>query len=86
MSPGAAGAGHDSPIAGTCRASTGFLVRWLAAAGLRTHIAAHDTSMWDDDANAGLEDLPVVLRLGAAALVIWATAVIVLRIQTAGTF
>jgi hypothetical protein len=51
---------HHLLIAGTGRAGTSFLVRWLAAAGLRTHLSAHDTPMWDDDANAGLEDLPVV--------------------------
>ena len=50
---------HHLLIAGTGRAGTSFLVRWLAAAGLRTHLALHDTPMWDDDANAGLEDLPV---------------------------
>ncbi len=50
---------HHLLIAGTGRAGTSFLVRWLAAAGLRTHLASHDTPMWDDDANAGLEDLPV---------------------------
>jgi hypothetical protein len=47
-------------IAGTGRAGTSFLVRWLAAAGLRTHLATHETPMWDETANAGLEDMPVV--------------------------
>ncbi len=51
---------HHLLIAGTGRAGTSLLVRWLAAAGLRTHLAAHDTPVWDDDANAGLEDLPVL--------------------------
>jgi hypothetical protein len=50
---------HHLLIAGTGRAGTSFLVRWLAAAGLRTHLSAHDTPMWDDAANAGLEDLPL---------------------------
>ncbi len=51
---------HHLLIAGTGRAGTSFLVRWLAAAGLKTHLATHDTPVWDDDANAGLEDLPIV--------------------------
>ncbi len=51
---------HHLLIAGTGRAGASFLVRWLAAAGLKTHLATHDTPVWDDDANAGLEDLPIV--------------------------
>ncbi len=51
---------HHLLIAGTGRAGTSFLVRWLAAAGLRTHLATHETPMWDETANAGLEDMPVV--------------------------
>jgi hypothetical protein len=50
---------HHLLIAGTGRAGTSFLVRWFAAMGLRTHLAAHHTPMWNEDANAGLEDLPV---------------------------
>jgi hypothetical protein len=46
-------------IAGTGRAGTSFLVRWLAAMGLPTHLATHETPHWHEDANAGLEDLPV---------------------------
>jgi hypothetical protein len=51
---------HHLLIAGTGRAGTSFLVRWLAAMGLQTHLAMHDTPAWDDDANAGLEDMPLV--------------------------
>jgi hypothetical protein len=50
---------HHLLIAGTGRAGTSFLVTWLAAAGLRTHLATHKIPMWDEGANAGLEDLPV---------------------------
>ena len=60
---------HHLLIAGTGRAGTSFLVRWLAAAGLRTHLSAHATPMWDDDANAGLEDLPLAADSQAAPYV-----------------
>jgi hypothetical protein len=45
-------------IAGTGRAGTSFLVRYLTALGLDTHISRHGDSQWDDTAQAGLEDLP----------------------------
>ncbi len=46
-------------IAGTGRAGTSFLVRYLAELGLDTHLGRHgDSSRWDEDANAGLEDAP----------------------------
>ncbi|CAN7457969.1 hypothetical protein [Variovorax paradoxus] len=46
-------------IAGTGRAGTTFLVQYLAACGLDTHLARHpDASTYNEDANAGLEDLP----------------------------
>ncbi len=60
---------HHLLIAGTGRAGTSFLVRWLAAAGLRTLRSAHDTPMWDDAATAGLEDLPIVTDWRAAPYV-----------------
>lgn len=49
-------------IAGTGRSGTSFLVRYLHALGLDTHIARHGEHMWDEVAQAGLENLP----LGAA--------------------
>jgi hypothetical protein len=46
-------------IAGTGRAGTTFLVQYLAACGLDTHLARHPAAnTYNDDANAGLEDLP----------------------------
>jgi hypothetical protein len=45
-------------IAGTGRAGTSFLVRFLAATGLDTRLAHADDIDWDDAAQAGLEDLP----------------------------
>jgi hypothetical protein len=60
---------HHLLIAGTGRAGTSFLVRWLAAVGLQTHLATHDTPQWFEDANAGLEDLPIVTDWKAAPYV-----------------
>ena len=60
---------HHLLIAGTGRAGTSFLVRWLAAMGLQTHLATHDTPDWNEDANAGLEDLPMVADFDAAPYV-----------------
>ncbi len=46
-------------IAGTGRAGTSFLVRYLAELGLDTHLGRHgENPSWDEDANAGLEDAP----------------------------
>lgn len=45
-------------IAGTGRAGTSFLVQYLAACGLETHLTKHPDSKLDENANAGLEDLP----------------------------
>jgi hypothetical protein len=46
-------------IAGTGRAGTSFLVRYLAELGLDTHLGRRGVSPgWDEDANAGLEDAP----------------------------
>ena len=50
---------HHLLISGTGRAGTSLLVRWLAAMGLETHLQAHASPAWHDDANAGLEDLPL---------------------------
>lgn len=62
--------GHHLLIAGTGRAGTSFLVRWLAAAGLRTHLATHATPEWDEDANAGLEDIQAAIDWKAAPYVV----------------
>lgn len=46
-------------ITGTGRAGTSFLVRYLTALGLDTHLARHgDAAAWDEAAHAGLEDMP----------------------------
>lgn len=44
-------------IAGTGRAGTTFLVQYLAECGLDTHLAHGRHSGYDEDANAGLEDV-----------------------------
>ena len=46
-------------IAGTGRAGTSFLVRYLTGLGLDTHISRRGGGIWDEQANAGLEDVPV---------------------------
>lgn len=46
-------------ITGTGRAGTSFLVRYLTELGFDTHISRRGAGNWDEDANAGLEDLPV---------------------------
>jgi len=48
-------------IAGTGRAGTSFLVRYLTGLGLDTHMSRHGDGAWDSNANAGLEDMPVGL-------------------------
>ena len=50
---------HHLMIAGTGRAGTSFLVRFLAAMGLVTHLAQSGEAQWDEAANAGLEDIPI---------------------------
>ena len=48
-------------IAGTGRAGTSLLVRILHACGLDTEISRHDGAVfWDNHANAGIENIPVV--------------------------
>lgn len=46
-------------IAGTRRAGTSFLVRFLAEIGLDTQLARAGEIGWDEPARAGLEDLPL---------------------------
>ena len=47
-------------IAGTGRSGTTFLVRYLTAMGLDTHLSRRGENAWvDDDAQAGLEDFPL---------------------------
>jgi len=47
---------HHLLIGGTGRAGTTFLVEYLAACGLETHLAKNPNPFYDEDANAGLED------------------------------
>lgn len=48
-------------IAGTGRAGTSFLVKFLTELGLDTHLARHGAhAYWDEHAHAGLEDMPLV--------------------------
>jgi len=46
-------------IAGTGRAGTSFLVQYFDACGLETHLTSNPTAQLDENANAGLEDLPL---------------------------
>jgi len=49
---------HHLLVAGTGRAGTSALVRYLTGLGLETHISQHgDAVHWDDAAQAGLEDI-----------------------------
>ena len=50
---------HHLLIAGTGRAGTSMLVRFLARMGLQTHLAMSGDQQWDEAANAGFEDIPV---------------------------
>ncbi|MFX1716116.1 hypothetical protein [Paraburkholderia sp. A1RO-5L] len=50
---------HHLLIAGTGRAGTSFLVQYLTACGLETHQTLHPDAKLDENANAGLEDVPV---------------------------
>jgi hypothetical protein len=45
-------------IAGTGRAGTSFLVQYLTACGLDTHLTRHPDQQLSEHANAGLEDVP----------------------------
>src|ERR1700689_3531840 len=47
-------------IAGTGRAGTSFLVRYLTELGLDTNVKRRGEAVaWDEHANAGLEELPI---------------------------
>jgi len=48
---------HHLLIGGTGRAGTTFLVKYLAACGLETHLAKNPDSKLDEAAHAGLEDV-----------------------------
>jgi hypothetical protein len=50
-------------IAGTGRAGTSFLVRFLTELGMDTHISRFGENPWNQAAQAGLEDLPVAAGL-----------------------
>ncbi len=47
-------------IAGTGRAGTTFLVQYLTELGLDTHISRHGPVQFDANAQAGLEDMPLL--------------------------
>jgi len=48
-------------IAGTGRAGTSFLVRYLTGLGMDTILSRGEAAAgWDEEANAGLEDMPLV--------------------------
>jgi len=57
-------------IAGTGRAGTSFLVKYLDALGLDTHLSHHKTPQWSASANAGLEDLPIANSSGTRPYVL----------------
>src|SRR5262245_17813624 len=51
---------HHLVIAGTGRAVTSFLVRFLTACGVETEITkSGDTASWNEGANAGFETFPL---------------------------
>ncbi|WP_213959220.1 hypothetical protein [Variovorax sp. dw_954] len=52
---------HHLIIGGTGRAGTTFLVQYLNGCGLETHISKYGSAWYDEDANAGLEDMPMEL-------------------------
>lgn len=57
-------------IAGTGRAGTSFLVRYLDALGLETHISKSGDGQWSAAANAGLEDAPFASSADALPYVV----------------
>lgn len=59
MSEPAADPRHHLFITGTGRAGTSFLVRYLSALGLDTHLTRHPDPRWHEAANAGLENIPI---------------------------
>ena len=50
---------HHLIIGGTGRAGTSLLVKYLTECGLETHISRNEKAYWDENAMAGLEDLPL---------------------------
>jgi hypothetical protein len=51
---------HHLLVAGTGRAGTSALIRYLTGLGLATHLSKHgEASSYDDAAEAGLEDIPL---------------------------
>jgi hypothetical protein len=51
---------HHLLVAGTGRAGTSALVRYLTGLGLETHLSrCGDAAQWDEAAQAGLEDIPL---------------------------
>src|SRR5260370_29541224 len=46
-------------IGGTGRAGTSLLVKYLTECGLETHISRNEKAYWEENAMAGLEDLPL---------------------------
>ncbi len=61
---------HHLMIAGTGRAGTTFLVRYLTELGLNTHLSRHAEAEMDACANAGFEDLAISADPGALPYVI----------------
>jgi hypothetical protein len=59
MDAGTAARRNHLMVAGTGRAGTTFLVRYLTELGLTTHLSRNADAVVDARANAGLEDLPV---------------------------
>ncbi len=61
MTATAASPTHHLVIAGTGRAGTSFLVRYLTELGLDTSLSRQgEAAFWDEAANAGLEEFPIV--------------------------
>jgi hypothetical protein len=50
---------HHLIIGGTGRSGTSLLVKYLTECGLETHISRNPNFWWDENAEAGLEDLPL---------------------------
>lgn len=51
---------HHLLIAGTGRSGTSFLVKYFTGLGLDTHLSRNPSNTsWNEEANAGLEDIPL---------------------------
>jgi len=61
---------HHLMIAGTGRAGTTFLVRYLTELGLSTHLSAHPDAAADSYADAGFEEVPLASDLASLPYVI----------------